>query len=186
MARSHSICDAQLDVRPYHSLLGKPQPVKADVELVQNITVDVVKMQFIFEHCKADLTEVQNRYGVQIIWIESTNSVTVTPKDEASRDKCSFDEACEAIASLLAEFFKSSTRVPPQAWNYVVENFKKSKSPANEKLRIDYISEQDITEELEKMMEEIDKKLRREASKIEKNNVYSIYVLEVLKKSRIC
>ena len=166
---------------------------------MQNITVDVVKMQFIFEHCKADLTEVQNRYGVQIIWIESTDSVTVLPKDEASRDKCSFDEACEAIASLLAEFVKSSTRVPPQAWNYVVENFKKSKSPANEKLRIDYISEQhvilfvgkkqdveDITEELEKMMEEIDKKLRREASKIEKNSVYSIYVLEVLKKSRIC
>ena len=103
--------------------------------------------------------------------------------------------------SLLSSlsFFKSSTRVPPQAWNYVVENFKKSKSPANEKLRIDYISEQhvilfvgkkqdveDITEELEEMMEEIDKKLRREASKIEKNNVYSIYVLEVLKKSRIC
>ena len=194
MARSHSIGDAQLDVRPYHSLLGKPQPVKADVELVQNITVDVVKMQFIFEHCKADLTEVQNRYGVQIIWIESTNSVTVTPKDEASRDKCSFDEACEAIASLLAEFVKSSTRVPPQAWNYVVENFKKSKSPANEKLRIDYISEQhvilfvgkkqdveDIAEELEEMMEEIDKKLRREASKIEKTMSIPYMRLKFLK-----
>ena len=77
MARSHSIGDAQLGVRPYYSLLGKPQPVKADVELVQNIAVDVVKMQFIFEHCKADLTEVQNRYGVQITWIESTDSVTV-------------------------------------------------------------------------------------------------------------
>ena len=180
MARSHSIGDAQLDVRPYHSLLGKPQPVKADVELVQNITVDVVKMQFIFEHCKADLTEVQNRYGVQITWIESADSVTVLPKDEASRNKCSFDEACEAIGSFLAEFVKSSTRVPPQAWDYVVENFKKSKSSAKEKLRIDHIPEQhvilfvgkkqdveDVAEELEGVMEEIDKRLRREASKIE-------------------
>ena len=180
MARSHSIGDAQLGVRPYYSLLGKPQPVKADVELVQNIAVDVVKMQFIFEHCKADLTEVQNRYGVQITWIESTDSVTVLPKDEASRDKCSFDEACEAIASFLAEFVKSSTRVPPQAWDYVVENFKKSKSSAKEKLRIDHIPEQhvilfvgkkqdveDVAEELEGVMEEIDKRLRREASKLE-------------------
>ena len=180
MARSHSIGDTQLDVRPYHSLLGKPQPVKADVELVQNITVDVVKMQFIFEHCKADLTEVQNRYGVQITWIESADSVTVLPKDEASRNKCSFDEACEAIGSFLAEFVKSSTRVPPQAWDYVVENFKKSKSSAKEKLRIDHIPEQhvilfvgkkqdveDVAEELEGVMEEIDKRLRREASKIE-------------------
>ena len=180
MARSHSIGDAQLGVRPYYSLLGKPQPVKADVELVQNITVDVVKMQFIFEHCKADLTEVQNRYGVQITWIESADSVTVLPKDEASRNKCSFDEACEAIGSFLAEFVKSSTRVPPQAWDYVVENFKKSKSSAKEKLRIDHIPEQhvilfvgkkqdveDVAEELEGVMEEIDKRLRREASKIE-------------------
>ena len=180
MARSHSIGDAQLGVRPYYSLLGKPQPVKADVELVQNIAVDVVKMQFIFEHCKADLTEVQNRYGVQITWIESADSVTVLPKDEASRNKCSFDEACEAIGSFLAEFVKSSTRVPPQAWDYVVENFKKSKSSAKEKLRIDHIPEQhvilfvgkkqdveDVAEELEGVMEEIDKRLRREASKIE-------------------
>ena len=194
MARSHSIGDAQLGVRPYYSLLGKPQPVKADVELVQNIAVDVVKMQFIFEHCKADLTEVQNRYGVQITWIESTDSVTVLPKDEASRDKCSFDEACEAIASFLAEFVKSSTRVPPQAWDYVVENFKKSKSSAKEKLRIDHIPEQhvilfvgkkqdveNVAEELEGVMEEIDKRLRREASKLERTLSIPYMHLQFLK-----
>ncbi|XP_022795893.1 poly [ADP-ribose] polymerase 14-like [Stylophora pistillata] len=194
VAKSHFLSGAELDVRPHYSLLGKPQPVKADIELVQNIAVDGMKMQFILEHCKVDLTEVQNSYDVQMTWDESTHSVTVTPKDKASGDKHSFDEACEAIASFIADFVKSSTRVPPQAWNHVVDHFKKTKSPAQENLRVDCIPEQhaflligkkqdveDVTEELEGMIEEIDKRLKREASKIERTVVIPYTRLQFLK-----
>ena len=65
-------------------------------------------MKFILENCKADLSEIQNNHDVQITWNEGINSVTVKRKDKASRDKYSFDKACEAIASFLAEFVESS------------------------------------------------------------------------------
>ena len=144
MAGSHFLGGAKLDVSSHCSLLGRPQPVENDVELMQNINVDGKKMQFILEHYKADLTEVENSHDVQITWDEVINSVTVTPKDEALRNKYNFDEACEAITSFLAEFVESSTRVPPEAWDGVVDNFKKSKSPAQQKVRMDCIAEQHV------------------------------------------
>lgn len=63
-------------------------------------------------------------------------------KDEVLRDKCSFDEVCEVIVFFFVEFVKSFMCVFLQVWDYVVENFKKSKSLVKEKLRIDYIFEQ--------------------------------------------
>ena len=180
MAKTHSLSGAKLDVSYHCSLLGKPHPVEDDVELMQNINVDGMKMRFILEHCKADLTEVQNSYNVEITWHEDINSVTVAPKDEASRDKYRFDKACEAIASFLAEFVESFTHVPPEAWNDVVDNFKKSQSPAQKKVRVDCIPErhvflfigkkQDVevaAEELKGIIIVTDKKLKTEASKIE-------------------
>ena len=194
MAGSHFLGGAKLDVSSHCSLLGKPQPVENDVELMQNINVDGKKMQFILEHYKADLTEVENSHDVQITWDEGINSVTVTPKDEALRNKYNFDEACEAITSFLAEFVESSTRVPPEAWDGVVDNFKKSKSPAQQKVRMDCIAEQhvfffigkkqeveEVTKELEGIIVVIDKKLKREASKIECTVKISYTRLQFLK-----
>ena len=194
MAGSHFLGGAKLDVSSHCSLLGKPQPVENDVELMQNINVDGKKMQFILEHYKADLTEVENSHDVQITWDEGINSVTVTPKDEALRNKYNFDEACEAITSFLAEFVESSTRVPPEAWDGVVDNFKKSKGPAQQKVRMDCIAEQhvfffigkkqeveEVTKELEGIIVVIDKKLKREASKIECTVKISYTRLQFLK-----
>ena len=194
MARSHFLGGAKLDVSSHCSLLGKPQPVKDDIELMQNINVHGIKMKFILENCKADLSEVQNNHDVQITWNEGINSVTVKPKDKALRDKYSFDKACEAIASFLAEFVESSMRVPPEAWNDVLDTFKKSKSLAQQKVRMNCIPEQhvflfigkkqdveDVTKELERMMEEINEKLRREASKVESTISFSYTRLQFLK-----
>ena len=194
MTGSHFLGGAKLDVSSHCSLLGKPQPVENDVELMQNINVDGKKMQFILEHYKADLTEVENSHDVQITWDEGINSVTVTPKDEALRNKYNFDEACEAITYFLAEFVESSTRVPPEAWDGVVDNFKKSESPAQQKVRMDCIAEQhvfffigkkqeveEVTKELEGIIVVIDKKLKREASKIECTVKISYTRLQFLK-----
>ena len=194
MAGSHFLGGTKLDVSTYCSLFGKPQPVENDVEFMQNINVDGKKMQFILEYYRADLTEVENSYDVQITWNKGINSVKVTPKDEALRNKYSFDEACEAITSFLAEFVESSTRVPPEAWDGVVDNFKKSKSPAHQKVRMNCVAEQhvfffigkkqeveDVTEELEGIIVVIDKKLKREASKIESTVKISYTRLQFLK-----
>ena len=194
MAGSHFLGGTKLDVSTYFSLFGKPQSVENDVEFMQNINVDGKKMQFILEYYRADLTEVENSYDVQITWNEGINSVKVTPKDEALRNKYSFDEACEAITSFLAEFVESSTRVPPEAWDGVVDNFKKSKSPAHQKVRMNCVAEQhvfffigkkqeveDVTKELEGIIVVIDKKVKREASKIESTVKISYTRLQFLK-----
>ena len=196
MARSHFLDGAKLDVSSHCSLLGKPQSVKDNIELMQNINVHGIKMKFILENCKADLSEIQNNHDVQITWNEGINSVTVKPKDKASRDKYSFDKACEAIASFLAEFVESSMRVPPEAWNDVLDTFKKSKSLAQQKVRMNCIPEQhvflfigkkqdveDVTKELEGMMEEINEKLgeRRKASKVESTISFSYTRLQFWK-----
>ena len=178
MAKRHVLNGAQLDVRAYHSLLGKPQPDERDVELVKNVAVDAMKMQFIFEQCKADFKQVQDGHGVTITWKEGTSSVAITPKDETSGDKYNFDKACEAITSFLDEFVKSTTRVLPEAWQAVSDNFMKSGSPAKKKVKVRCTAEQNViiligkrqdvegvAEELQGLIITTERKLKMEASK---------------------
>ncbi len=180
LSKSHFLNNAHLEVKPHNPFLGKPvsQPDERELGLTKIIHVDAQVMLFIFEHGKADFTEIQKQHCVKIIWEEDASSITVTPVDNASADRSRFETACGVITSFMDAFLTTSEYVPPEAWQSVIDNFMKNGSSVKEKVKVQCLPQQHkisfigrredvkgIVEELQEFNTKIERKIALEASK---------------------
>ena len=180
LSKSHSLNDAQLEVKPYNPYLGKPvsQPDEREVELMKSFTVDAQVMLFIFERFKADCTQIQNTHGVKIVWEAGASTITVTPVDKASADKNRFDAACGVITSFMDAFLTTTKHILPEAWQSVVDIFMKNSDSVQKKVNVQCLAQQHVIsltgkrQDVEKLLEQLEElstniqgKMTLEASK---------------------